>query len=172
MKKITLIILSTLLISLLASCKSTGKPAQTSVKDDEFKRSTGTVQITREEFNADKAAILKIIDELSKIMAVYDYDNWVKYIDKDSLVYWQNPANLKAASKRLPIKGQKLSNLNDYFRMVFVPARKGHDVEEIRYLAIDQVKAVQVTEEQDIVYYNFVKQNGKWMVKIPALSNN
>ena len=102
-------------------------------------------------------------------MTDYDFESWIKYIDKDSINYWSNPINLKNASKRLPIKNQRLNNLNDYFRMVFVPSRKGRSVEEIRYISRDIVKAVQVREDADIVYYNFTKEDGRWIVKIPPL---
>ena len=63
-----------------------------------------------------------------------------------------------------------LNNLYDYFRFVFVPSRRGRDVDEIRYISLDQIKAVQMREDQDVVYYNFIKVNGKWMVKLPTLA--
>ena len=159
----------------LNSCKSTKTKESTQVSsieevDEEFTRSTQGVAITKEEFNADKKEILDIISEMSKIMTVYDYNRWLTYIHPDSIKYWSNPANLLQASKRLPIKGQRLYNLSDYFTYVFVPSRKGRSVEEIRYISRRSVKAVQAREDTDIVYYNFVKINGKWMVKIPPLS--
>ena len=147
--------------------EKTEQPAKT---DDEFNRSTQGVQITRAEFNADKNEILQIIKELSIIMSDYDFNSWMKYIDPESLRYWSNPRNLLNASKRLPSK-TRLSNLNDYFRYVFVPSRKGRSVEEIRYISRDSVKAVQPMQDRDIVYYNFVRINGKWMVNIPELQN-
>ncbi len=136
--------------------------------DDEFNRSTNGVEISREEFNADKCDILQIIKELSVIMTKYDYSAWLEYIDPESVAYWSNQKNLLNASKRLPSK-TRLSNLYDYFRFVFVPSRKGRSVEEIRYISRDSVKAVQVRQDRDIVYYNFVRINGKWMVNIPEL---
>lgn len=167
-------------LTIFASCSSTknesqagqtpsNKAVQTSETDEEFSRSTSNVSISKEEFLNDKREILEIIAKLSEIMTDYDFESWIKYIDKDSINYWSNPINLKNASKRLPIKNQKLNNLNDYFRMVFVPSRKGRSVEEIRYISRDIVKAVQVREDADIVYYNFTKEDGHWMVKIPPL---
>ena len=182
------IFISTAIIgfSLLAfSCKSTDVPPAPVVEpvieepapepepeepteiDDEFSRSTQEVTITKEEFNADKAAILKIINELSSVMTDRNYNAWLTYIDPESITYWSNPTNLKQASKRLPVKGMKLANLNDYFTFVFVPSRKGREVDEIRYISLSSVKAVQNSDNQDIVYYNFVKVDGKWMVKLP-----
>ena len=146
------------------------KIEKSTAPDDEFGRSTQGVKITREEFNADKNEILQIIKELSEIMTSYDFNSWMSYIDPDSLKYWSNPRNLLNASKRLPSK-IRLSNLNDYIRYVFVPSRQGRSVEEIRYISRDSVKAVQPRNDRDIVYYNFVRINGKWMVNIPELQN-
>ena len=143
---------------------------ETNPVDDEFSRSTQEVDITVEEFTADKRAILQIIKELSSIMQDRDYNKWLTYIEPESITYWSNPNNLKQASKRLPVKGMKLANLNDYFTFVFVPSRKGREVDEIRYISLESVKAVQNTDEQDIVYYNFVKVNGAWMVRLPPNS--
>lgn len=170
----------------LCSCNSTKKqePVETepvhqeepakdepvnTVEDDEYSRSTFNVNISKEDFLSDKNEILAIIAKLSDVMANYDFEAWIPYIDRQSVEYWSNPMNLKNASKRLPIKNQRLNNLNDYFRMVFVPSRKNRSVEEIRYVSRDSVKAVEVRDDTDIVYYNFVKINGKWMVKIPYL---
>lgn len=173
-------IISIFLLFVVCGCNTTKSEVQQPDKnvpvenvskvDDEFGRSTQGVKITRAEFNADKNEILQTIKELSIIMTDYDFNAWMKYIDPESLRYWSNPRNLLNASKRLPSK-TRLSNLNDYFRYVFVPSRKGRSVEEIRYISRDSVKAVQPMQDRDIVYYNFVRINGKWMVNIPELQN-
>ena len=159
------------------SCKSTEvknatdeiKTEEALAEDEEFSRSTQDVLITKETFYADKAAILQIISELSDVMAKHDFNAWLTYIEPESIEYWSSPRNLLQASKRLPYKNKRLNTLNDYFDLVFVPSRKGRQIDEIRYISVDSVKAVQMQEEQDIVYYNFIKMNGKWMVKIPPL---
>lgn len=184
MRKI-LFVFSIGLIPFLFSCKSTKAKAPTTVEkapqeteripeydttnEEEFSRSTHDVSISKETFSADKNAILRIIDELSTVMANRDYNAWLTYIEPESIEYWSSPRNLLQASKRLPFKGRRLNTLQDYFEFVFVPSRKGRAVDEIRYISLDSVKAVQMQDNQDIVYYNFVKKNGKWMVKIPPL---
>lgn len=181
-RKLIFAIIPAALALAVSSCSSTKAEVQqpektaaekiekSTVPDDEFGRSTQGVKITREEFNADKNEILQIIKELSEIITSYDFNSWMSYIDPDSLKYWSNPRNLLNTSKRLPSK-IRLSNLNDYFRYVFVPSRQGRSVEEIRYISRDSVKAVQPRNDRDIVYYNFVRINGKWMVNIPELQN-
>lgn len=195
MKKISFVFLSIYVpfsIFLLFACKSTDVVVfeketlesdevivaeQTEVEEDggdedyaEYSRSTQEVDVSRDVFSFDKNSILTVISRLSEVMEEYNYEEWLKYIDPASIKYWSNKYNLAQASKRLPIKGQVLNNLNDYFRFVFVPSRRGRDVDEIRYISLDQIKAVQMRGDQDIVYYNFIKVNGKWMVKLPSLA--
>ena len=149
------------------------KPPVYEESDEEYARSTADVTVSREEFLSDKKEILQIIAELSTIMEKSDYDSWVKYIAPDSVRYWSDLGNLAKAARRLPLDPKKpldrpkLNNLKDYFRLVFVRSRKGRSVNEIRYISRDSVKAVQVEDERDIVYYNFVRINKKWMIAIP-----
>ncbi len=147
------------------------EPAAEKENDEEYLRSTQDVSVSKEEFSSDKKDILGIIEKLAVIMAEYDYDSWLEYIEPESLQYYSNPVNLRNASKRLPVKGQRLNSLKDYFVFVFVPSRKNHVVDEIRYLSKDSVKVVQTNGSQDIVYYNFTKINEKWMIRIPPLES-
>ena len=141
--------------------------------EEEYARSTVDVDVTREEFSSDKKEILRIISELSQIMEKSDYDSWLKYIEPESVQYWSNIVNLAKAARRLPVDPKKplerpkLNNLQDYFKLVFVRSRKDRSVNEIRYISRDSVKAVQVEDDRDIVYYNFVRINKKWMISIP-----
>lgn len=167
-----------LIVVFMFGCKST-KPVQSqstetvveNIVDEEYVRSINDVSVSWEEFSADKKEILRIIAELSTIMAERNYEEWLNYIEPESKVYWSNPINLRKASKRLPIRGQRLNNLNDYFVFVFVPSRKNQHVDEIRYISRDNIKAVQVRDSQDVVYYNFRKINNTWMISIPPLQS-
>lgn len=144
---------------------------QKTAEDLEYERSVGGTDISRNTFEDDKAAILRIIRELSRIMKTLDYKSWVTYLDQESIDYWSRPTNLRKAQARLPIKGLQLKTLDDYFKYVFVPARMGREVTEIRYISPSYIKAVQVTEEdKDIVYYYFNKMDGTWKINIPPLN--
>ena len=177
MNKIKAIFLSLIVFSILG-CEST-KPVPSQevnssvqeVVDEDYVRSINDVSISKEEFSADKKEILRIIKELSTIMAERNYEQWLTYIEPESKVYWSNPINLRKASKRLPIAGQRLNNLYDYFIFVFVPSRRNQNVDEIRYVSRDNIKAVQVRDSQDVVYYNFRKINNTWMISIPPLQS-
>lgn len=139
--------------------------------EDEYSRSVGTVSVSRDTFAEDKDKILKIISELDTVMKDFDYRSWLTYVDQETIDYWSRPVNLRKAQNRLPVKGLRLSSLQDYFKYVFVPARKGRQVTEIRYISDKYIKAIEVGEEQDIVYYYFNKIDGRWMVHIPPLDD-
>ena len=70
-------------------------------------------------------------------------------------------------SQRLPKKGLRLNTIEDYFKFVFIPARRGRTVDEIRYDTETEVNVVQVDADKDIVYYTFTKINGKWKLSLP-----
>lgn len=139
------------------------------VPEDEYARSVGNVSVSRDTFAEDKERVLKIISELDTVMKDFDYKSWLRYVDKETIDYWSRPANLRKAQNRLPVKGLRLNSLEDYFKYVFVPARKGREVTEIRYISDKYIKAIQTGNEQDIVYYYFNKINGFWMVNIPPI---
>jgi len=126
--------------------------------------------VTIEEFAGDKAEVLRKISELSKIMEKGDYEAWLKYISPKSIEYYSSPVNIRKAQKKLPDKTVILHGLPDYFKYVFIPSRKRSQVDEIRYISKNYIKAVQVKEDNSVViYYYFQKENGKWLVKIPEL---
>lgn len=149
--------------------------------DEEYMRSISEIEsgetVSREDFEEDKRKILAIIDELADVMKGFNYDDWLKYVEPESVKYWQNARNLASASKMLPVSvrtqlpGQRLRNLRDYFTFVFVPSRQDRNVDEIRYLSTTDVKAVQVTAESDIIFYYFRKIDGKWLVHLPPIAS-
>ena len=142
--------------------------------EEEYLRSINNLQaeevVTKSEFEEDKAAILAIIENLAEIMEEEDFNAWMNYISKDSKTYYSNPKNIRKAQKKLPDKTLQLYGIKDYFKHVFIPARKNRRVDEIRYISKSYVKAVQVKDDASIVvYYYFIKENGKWIVHIPEL---
>jgi len=143
-------------------------------EDDEYIRSTTDLApeeaVTRQEFTDDKAAILELIDELKEIMEKGDVNAWLNHMDPDSIKYYSSPVNIRKAQKKLPNKAIQLNGIGDYFKFVFIPARKRSEVKEIRYISKNEIKAVDVKEDGGIVvYYQFVKKNNKWLVHIPTL---
>jgi len=139
--------------------------------DAEYQRSKGNVDVSEEEFTNDKKQILITIAKLEAIMANMDYSGWYSYLDEESIEYWSKSVNLKRAAGRLPVKGLKLNSLSDYFKFVFVPARAGRTIDEIRYETKDTVKVVQFQEDTDTIYYNFNRIDGKWKLHLPALDD-
>ena len=143
--------------------------------DDEYLRSIAnldeTQAVTKQEFNDDKNEILQIISELAVIMETKDTLAWLKFIDEESKEYYKNPVNLRKAQRKLPNKLIELKTIEDYFKSVFIPARRNSQIDEIRYISKTHVKAVQIREDMpDAIYYEFKKANGKWLVYIPPVS--
>ena len=139
--------------------------------DQEYLRSIGEVQVDVDTFTQDRNAIMQIIAELDEVMHTGNYKSWLTYIDQESIDYYKLRPNLQKAEKKMPIKGVKLANLEAYFKFVFIQARKGRAVDEIRYISDTSVKAVQVQEDKDIVYYYFHKVNGTWKVYLPPVED-
>ena len=142
--------------------------------DEEYIRSTNELKndelVTKEEFIDDKTEILHIISELQDIMEREDTEAWLKYISPDSIRYYSSPANIRKAQKKLPNKTIQLNGIGDYFKHDFMPSRKRSNVDAIRYIAKTNIKAVEVKDDgSTVVYYQFVKVNGKWLVHIPTL---
>lgn len=145
-------------------------PKQEDKAMEEYKRSVAeNTTIDYDTFAEDKKQILKIIEELIVIMKDGDDVKWRDYVEKSSLAYWSDTNHLAAYSKKLPQKGLRMKNLKDYFKWVFVPSRKGQTIDEIRYISSENIKAVQVRDDKDIVYYYFRKENGKWKIYLPTM---
>lgn len=142
------------------------------VQDAEYLRSiaaiSGSEVVTVDTFNQDKKSILEMIDEIEVVMTTGNYQKWLSYVEPSSVKYWQNRANLKQIEERLPVK-VKISSMQDYFKYIFIPARTGRNVDEIRYVSSTIAKAVQVQGDTDIIYYTFEKINDKWMLKLDTL---
>ncbi len=144
---------------------------ETVVDDTEYARSVAGLagEISFEKFQEDKAEILRIIAELDVVMKNSDYQAWVTYLTPSSISYWSNKLNLQLLSRRLPNNQTVLTDLSQYFRNLFIPSRQGKTITEIRYNSPTDVKAVQVDGNTDVIYYNFIKIDDKWLVSLPKL---
>jgi hypothetical protein len=145
---------------------------------DEYTKSVGDLTVSKDTYEADRAEILSIIEKLNVIMKDIDYQSWLLYVDNESKTYWSQPANLKKAQSKLPVKGLQLRNLQDYFKYVFIGARVGRSVSTLRYVSDTYVKAVQIiqpeTEEREesyTVYYYFNKKDGHWELHLPEIED-
>ncbi len=139
--------------------------------DLEYSRSVAGLEgeISYDIFISDKNEILAIIEKLDESMQTRDYQMWREYLTPSSISYWSNKMNLQILSTKLPGDNVVLRDLPQYFTYMFIPSRIGRDVTEIRYNSPTAVKAVQVDGNTDIIYYDFVKENGKWLVTLPRL---
>lgn len=150
---------------------SVNKPAKTEA-ELEYERATKELSgefISMDTYEADKKIILQKISELNDIMKSKNYKMWLNYIEKNSVEYWSLKSNLSTVSKQLPVKGLNLKTLEDYFNYVFIPSRMGRRIDDIRYLSSTSIKAVQIKNDDTIIFYNFKKIDGEWLVELPRL---
>ena len=143
-----------------------------SAENAEYSRSVsalGDKAVSFDDFQRDKTDILAVIADLDKSMKTRDYTLWRSYLTPSSISYWSNKLNLQVIATKLPKKGIVLRSLGDYFTNVFIPSRMGRNVNEIRYISRTEVKAVEVQDNKDIIYYEFEKINNRWLVKLPTL---
>ena len=61
---------------------------KTTVQKDEYSRAVGNLSVSKDTFEADKAAVMELIDTLSTIMKDMDYQSWLLYVDKESKICW------------------------------------------------------------------------------------
>ncbi len=148
-----------------------GEVVLVSDEELEYSRSVSGLEgeISYEIFLSDKNEILGIIEELEDIMVTRDYQQWRTYLTKSSITYWSNKLNLQILSTKLPGENTTLRDLPDYFVKMFIPARIGRNISEIRYDSPTAVKAVQVQGDTDLIFYDFIKEDGKWLVSLPRL---
>ncbi|MGP1586822.1 MAG: hypothetical protein ACTTHG_00585 [Treponemataceae bacterium] len=141
-----------------------------SSEKNEYERAIGNLTtdevISIDTFKNDKAMIFKTIRALDGILQENNYSAWLKYITPSSISYWSQKGNLKSVSSRLPVKNITLRSLEDYFKFIFKPSRVNKKIDEIRYISSTSIKAVQTEKNQDIVFYNFTKINGKWLIEL------
>ncbi len=145
---------------------------ETLTEDDlEYTRSIAgtTDEITFDEFKSDKEAILAIISELERNQKTGNINDWLKHLSQESKTYWSNSKNLEMISKMIPDNTTTLRSIDEYFKKVYLAAREGRKVTEIRYNSQTDVKAVEVQGNSDIIIYDFIKQNGKWFLALPKL---
>lgn len=174
--KLFICALFTILFSVLTGCESTPSQGPVTEADLEYQRSVKDISgksVSKDVFEMDKKAVMACIDELNAIMTDKNYSAWLKKIEPKSAEYWSNKDNLAKATERLPkqLKSVRLSTLEDYFKYVFIPSRKGRTIDEIRYISSNAIKAVQVKEDKTTVYYTFKKIGDSWLVELPELTN-
>ena len=139
--------------------------------DLEYSRSIAgsTENISFDDFKSDKEEILAIIEELEKNKKTGDVDDWIKRLSRESLTYWSDKENLKIVSLLIPNNTKVLDSIDEYFKKVYLASREGREVSEIRYNSQTEVKAVEVQKNNDIVIYDFIKENDEWYLSIPKL---
>ena len=83
----------------VSSINKNAKDVLTQEEDAEYLRSIASVSSTEkisvDTFTKDKKDILSLIDQIEESMRTGNYQKWISFVDQESIIYWQNPKNLK-----------------------------------------------------------------------------
>lgn len=122
----------------------------------------GDVSITQKQYTETKSEIEIVVEELNTITQKSNYNGWLQYLSSDYKEYLSTPSVLKEVSEKLPIKGVKINNLQDYFKYVFVPSRKNVRVDDIQFTTPTRVNVIMKESGTRLLVYSLEKIGTKW----------
>lgn len=122
----------------------------------------GEVKITQQDYVDTKAEMQVIVNDLNTITETENYERWLDYLSEDYKSYFSNRQILKEVSEKLPIKGIRLDTLKDYFKYVFVPARKNSRVDDIKFISATTVSVLMRDRGILLLVYSLENQQNSW----------
>jgi len=146
-------------------------------QDDSF----DPASITEAQFEATKADVKSLIDNLNKIIRAKNYNAWCGYLADTYFKKISSQAFLDETTDELykrdqlvasnlgrdPKKVQKkiLRTARDYFDNVVVPSRSNDRMDDIDYISENRVKAYTVdTRGSRLVLYDLEQIDGNWKI--------
>ncbi|GHT99684.1 hypothetical protein FACS1894142_7560 [Spirochaetia bacterium] len=123
--------------------------------------------ISQEVFDATKAEVQHLVEELNGIIRSRKYDAWVSYLDSGYLEYLGSPEGLKELNESPRLKSQNISlkNARDYFTHVVVPSRANDRIDDIEFVSPTRVKAFTInTRGQRLRLYELEKTLNGWKI--------
>ena len=127
------------------------------------------VTITKETYDQTKTEIEKVVDQLNRITAAKDYNQWITFLSDEYKQQYSQPATLKTVSEALPVKGIKLKSLKDYFTYVFVLARQNVRVDDINFVSPTRVNVIMKQGNVSLLIYCIENVSGNWKLIPPKL---
>jgi hypothetical protein len=102
--------------------------------------------ITQEKKETTKAEIEKVIKELNQICLRKDFNSWLLWIDDGYKKTVSDPEYLAQLSDSPGLKSRKvtLTNIEDYFKYVFVESRRDARVDDIVFVSPTRVQVYRV----------------------------
>lgn len=127
------------------------------------------VQITKETYNQTKAEIEKLVNQLNRITATKNYNQWISFLSANYRQQYAQASTLKMVSEALPVKGIRLKSLEDYFTYVFVPSRQNVRVDDIRFVSATRVDVIMKQGNVSLLIYGIENIDGNWKLIPPKL---
>jgi hypothetical protein len=110
--------------------------------------------------------IADLIDKLNTIITSKDYEGWKKYLSEDYISYYSNQDILKEKSNSPLLSKYKivLRSLEDYFNYVVVGSRQNVQLDEIKALDRNRIKAYMFINNSPVIIYELIRIDDNWKI--------
>lgn len=113
--------------------------------------------------------VQSFVEQLNRIIASRNYDEWTKHLTPDYLAHYSNPEVLAEISQDPALKRYSLvlRTLRDYFNYVVFPSRRDSQVDDIEFLDKSRIKVIWISPKgEPLVLYNLEKIGDTWKIAI------
>jgi hypothetical protein len=126
----------------------------------------GTYVMDQEEYEETKKDLQLLVSDLNDIISSRDYKKWLTYLTKEYKDYYSNPTVLSDYSNAPVLNKYNISlrSLRDYFNYVVVQSRRNVEVDDIRAISRNKVKAYMYVDGNPVVVYTLEKVDDKWKI--------
>jgi hypothetical protein len=114
------------------------------------------------------AEVQVVIEELTRIIAAGNYEQWVVYLTDQYIAVTSSERFLAEASTSGVMKksGTVLKSLKDYFQNVVVRSRVQATLDDIAFADATHVRAITMIQDTPIILYYLVREDGRWKVGV------
>jgi hypothetical protein len=129
--------------------------------------STGFIA-TEDLYRKTFAEVQVVIEELTRIIAAGNYEQWVAYLTEQYIAVTGSERFLAEATTSGVLKksGTVLKSLKDYFQNVVVRSRVQATLDDITFVDATHVKAITIIQDTPIILYYLVREDGRWKVGV------
>lgn len=123
-------------------------------------------EMDEEEYQETKRDLSQLVSELNEIISSRDYGSWLEYLTDEYKEYYSDPEVLKEYSDAPVLKKHNISlrSLRDYFNYVVVASRRNVQVDDIKAVGPDKVKAYMDVDGKTVVVYTLEKMDDGWKI--------
>lgn len=123
-------------------------------------------ELDEEEYQETKRDLSQLVSELNEIIASRDYENWLEYLTDEYKEHYSDPEVLKEFSDSPVLKKYNISlrSLRDYFNYVVVASRRNVQIDDIKAVGPDKVKAYMDVDGKTVVVYTLEKKDSGWKI--------